>query len=308
MAQTFTRADFLRFKQAPKSPIPTPPGGDNLEKYTGAWTFETAAHLLRRTTFGSTLQQLKDAADSDLDTLMDQLFDTLPLPDEPINFNLEDDPIVPLGSSWINQLYVARDADPEFAQQQIIARTRSLRAWIMQTIFKSGINIREKMTLFWHNHFVTELSIVRDPNFVYNYIHTLRQNALGNFKELVGLITIDPAMLVYLNGNQNNQNAPNENYARELFELFTIGKGDLAGPNDYTTFTEDDVVAAAKVLTGWRDQGFGGRDGGVAGSQFIRPLHDRSNKEFSHRFNNTVITNQFENEYLALIDMIFDQE
>ena len=308
MAKTFTRADFLRFKQAPKAPIPTPPGGDNLDKYTGEWTFETAAHLLRRATFGASLQQMRDAANSDLDSIINQLFEELPLPDEPINFILEDDPFVPIGESWVNQPYVGRDADPDFAQQQQITRRRSLRAWIMQAIFKSGINIREKMTLFWHNHFVIQSSIIQDPNFVYNYIHTIRQNALGNFKDFVGKITIDPAMLRYLNGNQNNQNAPNENYARELFELFTIGKGELAGPNDYTTFTEDDVVAAAKVLTGWRDDGYGGRNGGVASSRFVGPLHDRSNKEFSHRFNNTVISNQLETEYLALIDMIFEQE
>lgn len=102
------------------------------------------------------------------------------------------------------------------------------------------------MTLFWHNHFVT--AETNDPRLEYKYITTIRKNSLGNFKTLTKEITIDPAMLLYLNGNQNTSRAPNENYARELLELFTLGKGELAGPGDYTTFTEVDVAAIAKVL------------------------------------------------------------
>ena len=135
MAQTFTRADLFRLNRRPAAPVPAPPDGDNFNKYTGEWTFETAAHLLRRTTFGATIQQMKDAANSDLDTLLDQLFEELPLPEEPINFNLPDDPNVPIGESWINKPYAPRDSDPQLIQQQQIARIRSLRAWIMQTIF-----------------------------------------------------------------------------------------------------------------------------------------------------------------------------
>ena len=82
---------------------------------------------------------------------------------------------------------------------------------------------------------------------------TAIKNALGNFRDLAKKMTLDLAMLSYLNGNQNTRRAPNENYARELFELFTIGKGDLAGPGDYTNYTEDDIREAARVLTGWRN-------------------------------------------------------
>ena len=113
-------------------------------------------------------------------------------------------------------------------------------------------SLREKMVLFWHNHFVTALGTIGDPRYGFRYNALLRKYALGNFKELALAITIDGAMLKYLNGNRNSKAAPDENYARELQELFTIGKGPEIGPGDYTNYTEDDVKAAAKVLTGWR--------------------------------------------------------
>ena len=96
-----------------------------------------------------------------------------------------------------------------------------------------------------------EQAVVNDPRVVYKYITLLRQNALGNFKQLVEEITVDPGMLFYLNGNQNVVGAPNENYARELLELFSIGKGPTIGEGNYTHYSEQDVLAAAKVLTGW---------------------------------------------------------
>ena len=109
------------------------------------------------------------------------------------------------------------------------------------------------MTLFWHNHFVVEFGDINDARMGYEYCRLLRQHALGNFKQLAKDVTVTPAMLRYLNGNQSTVGAPNENYGRELLELFTVGKGPLIGPGNYTNYTEADVQAAAKVLTGWRD-------------------------------------------------------
>ena len=86
-------------------------------------------------------------------------------------------------------------------------------------------SIREKMTLFWHNHFSTETNDIGNALYVYKHHAMLRSNALGNFKSLVRAVTIDPAMLVYLNGQLNTANAPDENYGRELQELFCCGKG-----------------------------------------------------------------------------------
>lgn len=316
MSKTITRKnlfDFARLDDRTTSvasnPPPMPAGGGGLEKYQGDWNFATASHLLRRTTFGASLAQVREAADSSLEDLIEQLFEVRDLPDEPINFVYPNVPEIPLGESWVYEPYILSDeGDIPNPQQQAQARSASLRAWQLGLLFDPQLSIREKLTLFWHNHFVTELQIVRDPNLMYKYITTLREHATGNFKELVRLITIDPAMLIYLNGDENNVNAPNENYARELLELFTIGKGQLAGPGDYSTFTEDDVVAAAKVLTGWRVIGYRTDQGGEPYGRFISPQHDRSTKQFSHRFNNATIENNEENEYLDLIDMIFQQE
>jgi uncharacterized protein (DUF1800 family) len=122
-------------------------------------------------------------------------------------------------------------------------------------------------------------------------------------------ITIDPAILRYLNGNQNTKVAPNENYARELLELFTIGKGPQVGPGDYTNYTEQDVAEIAKVLTGWVDVGYFSINPAVTvGSAFVPNRHDNSTKQLSYRFNNAVIAPAGVNEYQNLIDVIFQQD
>ena len=275
-----------------------------LEKFSGEWNFESAAHLFRRTTFGATGSQIKEAAKSSLDEVMDLLFAEIELPSEPINYRFDEDPHVPIGESWVGKPVVRSDQAPMIANY----RRSSIRVWQLDNLINSDLNIREQMTLFWHSHFVTEMETVRDASFTYHYITKLRENATGNFKLLTELITLDPSMLRYLNGNQNSNSAPNENYARELLELFTIGKGQLAGEGDYTTFTEQDVTEAAKVLTGWRDTGYFARDDQEVGALFISGRHDRTTKQLSHRFGNAQISNQGAEEYKTLIDIIFHQE
>src|SRR5450432_1068453 len=137
------------------------------------------------------------------------------------------------------------------------------------------------MVLFWHNHFVTETNTVDNALFCYQYNMLLRRHALGNFKEFVRAITVEPAMLRYLNGYTNSKKAPDENYGRELQELFTLGKG----PGSH--YTEEDVKAAARVLTGFRIENkilpevHGVFDGGS---------HDENDKQFSVFYANTIVT------------------
>ena len=192
------------------------------------------------------------------------------------------------------------------------ARAQSLRSWKMESIFKEGLSIYEKMTLFWNNHF----SVVPEnpPLHFLNNI-TLMENALGNFRDLVKKMTIDPAMLIFLNGNENTAKAPNENFARELFELFTIGKGDQVSPGDYSNYTETDIREAARVLTGWiinfphlveNDQSMIELSTDAL-IHFNTNTHDAGDKHFSARFNKQIISNSGPGEYLALIDMIFSQ-
>ena len=102
---------------------------------------------------------------------------------------------------------------------------------------------RERLTLFWSNHFVTEYYDYNRSQYLYQYHSRLQQYALGNFKEFVSAIGLEPAMLLYLNGYSNKKKAPNENYARELYELFTLGEG-----NGYTS---SDITETSRALTGY---------------------------------------------------------
>jgi uncharacterized protein (DUF1800 family) len=155
------------------------------------------------------------------------------------------------------------------------------------------------MTLFWHNHFAMDAGahISDIPAALwYNQYLTLRANALGNFRQMVKAITLDPAMLIFLNGNTNKKTAPNENYGRELQELYTVGKG----PG--SQYTEDDVRAAARVLTGH-----------TVDTNFLYTFspadHDDQNKAFSAFYGGTIITGRSGptgvNELDDMLTMIF---
>jgi uncharacterized protein (DUF1800 family) len=150
---------------------------------------------------------------------------------------------VKLGETWVNY----RPSQPALLNPEN-TRQNSLRSWMAQLAVEQDRNLREKMTLFWHNHIATETIDVNNAMMYYHHTALLRKYALGNFKSFIKDVTLDPAMLVYLNGETNDgskiQNV-NENYGRELQELFCIGKG--AG----SKYTEDDVKAAARVLSGW---------------------------------------------------------
>jgi uncharacterized protein (DUF1800 family) len=280
-------------KQLPRHLAKTQSG---LSPYTGPWTSTELKHLLRRTLFGIAPSDMTHFAGKTMQQCVDEIL-TVPTaaPNPPLNtysYNVNlPDPEVPVGSTWVNASYSGLLDN---------ARRQSLKTWWSGLMIHQDRNILEKMTLFWHNHFATESTVVKDSRFSYKHNALLRANALGNFKSLVKAITIDPAMLKYLNGEDNTKNAPDENYARELQELFTVGK-DLA--NHYT---EDDVQEAARVLTGWRTDRTG------IASFFDSTRHDTANKTFSSFYNNTVITGKTgvtagEEELDALLDMIFNQ-
>jgi len=277
-----------------------PPVLSSLAPYTGAWGREQASHLLRRATFGPTKAQIDAAVQDGLQATLAQLLANQPMPDPPVNPNNTTDPNVPIGQTWINAPY-------SLTANLVGYRNQSLRAWTFGLMVNEGVSIREKMTLFWHNHFA--VSDVNDPKFLYRHITLLRGSAIGNFRQLVKDMTIDPTMLRFLNGNQNTRTAPNENYARELLELFTIGKGTQVGPGDYTNYTETDVIQMARVLTGWRDRGFNSNNPDVPlESYFTLNRHDLGAKQLSHRFDNVTISNMGENEYAHLVDIIFQKE
>ena len=268
----------------------------DLTPYTGEWTTAQAAHLLRRTMFGPTPRHIKRAAEEGLGVTIGQLFADRQPPAPPVYYDYENDPNVGLGETWISSP-VPNPAPPGIFG----ARRRSLLSWQLGLMMQEGVSIREKMVLFWHNHFA-----LADNNAQrgYQYLNTLRTHALGNFRTLTEEVTIAPSMLLYLNGHQNSRQAPNENYARELLELFTIGRGEAVGPGDYTNYTEDDVVQMARALTGWRAVFL---DTGVPVGRFIANRHDTEDKQLSHRFGNAVISNAGDQEYKVVIDHILQQ-
>ena len=272
----------------------------SLTPYTGSWTQTQAAHLLRRTLFGPTLQQINTVVTNGMDATVTQLMSP-PVLTQPLTYN-GNDAVMPQGSTWIGAVC---PTDQIQIQQTENTRRESLAAWHMERINLEQVSIHEKMCLFWQNHFAAESTF--DCRATYNYMHLIRSQALGNFRQLVKDITIDGSMLVFLNGTQNNQFSPNENYARELLELYTIGKGPQVGEGDYTNYTEQDVMEGAKILTGWRIQGFLSATDTTTSSVFEPLLHDTTTKTLSARFGNVTVPNADQNEYSNYIDIIFQQ-
>lgn len=264
----------------------------SLDKYEGSWGKVEASHLLRRTTMGFTQDQLFEVIELGLDKSIEKLLTFKPQTTFPLNFNNPQD-TAPLGTTWVNETSNI---------QNEIARIQSLLAWWFGLMMDNGLSITDKLTLFWHNHFVTEIDVILNGRASYSYLKLLRDNSLGNFKDLVEKITLEPAMLVYLNGDTNTGRAPNENYARELFELFTIGKGPQIANGDYTYYTESDILAAAKVLSGWVIDRLAGK------ASFRRVRHDLTTKQFSYIYGNAKITNNNELEYKDLINLIFSHK
>ena len=251
--------------------------------------------------FGRRYEQLKWSANDGLEATITKLFSEEGYPDPPVNSDYGSDSTVDIGETWINAPYNGNLVG------QMSYREKSLLAWTIGVLLEEGMSIREKLTVFWHNHI--PMAAVLDPKFNYKYIETFRSKAWGNFKQIIKDITIDPAMLIYLNGRQNVKTYPNENYARELLELFTIGKGPIVGPGDYTNYTEDDIREIARVLSGWKDYGFTSESqNGEIYSYFKESNHDTGTKTLSHRFNGAQISNRGDQEYAYLIDIIFQQD
>jgi len=268
-----------------------------IKKYEGDWNKLTAKHLLNRVTYSISRDALSKVVGQGMEASVNELLTDLPMPLPPVNPTYDVDPNVPIGETWVDK--------PE-GEGTATFWFRSLRWWGVKNVIDEGCSAREKMTLFWHNHFVTSTDL-EPMKFRYQYLNLLRTFAFGNFRELTKQMTVNASMLFYLNGDTNTAEAPNENYARELFELFTVGKGDIVGPGDYSRFTETDVLEAAKILTGWTTD-YNPDLAMLPQAQFNEQLHDNSSKQLSQYFNNAIIEGQGASEYEALIDLIFESE
>ncbi len=247
-----------------------------IKAYAGTFGDAELLHLMRRSMFGVKYGEFKKLRGKTLQEAVDAIL-TVPasLPNPPLNNygNLVTDPNVAYGSTWVN---APLDPAVEFY------RKGSVKNWIWGLMVNQTPDIQAKMVLFWHNHFALQFLEIPDSRACYTYTKVLYKHALGNMKDLTRAITIDPAMLFYLNGRLNTKRAPDENYGRELQELFTLGKG----PN--SKYTEDDVKAAARVLTGWNINPLTN----PFTTTFLNTNHDTTDKKFSAFYGNTIIKGQ----------------
>lgn len=273
-----------------------------LNPYAGNWTTNEVMHLLKRTMFGAKKADIDYFLTLSPDAAIDELLNAVTVPTPPVRDyglipdefgTMWDDLGVVQGQTWVNDPNLVSNPDIRGAINSL--RVQSLRKWWAGLIVNQGRSIQEKMVLFWHHHFSVKEGEVENAQFLYRHHALLRSNMLGNFRDLVKQVSIDPAMLVHLNGYVNSKQAPDENYARELQELFTVGRG----PD--SLYTESDVITAARVLTGWRI------NVDPLNSYFDVSAHDMGSKTFSAFYSNTTIAGSGnDNQELdALVDMIF---
>jgi uncharacterized protein (DUF1800 family) len=286
---TYIDVEKVTERQLPENTFRTASG---LAMYTGAFGKAELVQLLKRTLLGVKQSDIQAFTGQPLGAVIDALLTESAVPSPPVNnYNSSSytDANVLSGQTWVNAPYTDGTADS--------LRTTSYKAWWMGQMIKQQPNIQEKMVLFWHNHFSTQTTTIADSRYEYKHNALLRLFALGNFKQLVKQVTLDPAMLRYLNGYLNVKTAPDENYGREMLELFTVGKG----PN--SLYTENDVKAAARVLTGYTVNAT------TISSGFDPNKHDATDKQFSAFYNNTLITGKTgaagATELDDLINMIF---
>ncbi len=281
------------------STVVTPTSISSLTPYTGSWSRIHAGHLLRRATFAPLKSEIDSAINLGLEGTLDLVFANTPLPDPPVYYDYDGHPDAGIGDTWVDL--------PRIDNLDRNARRRSLEAWWVASMPKSSLNIRAKMAFFWHNHF--GINGPGDPRAIYQFITHYHNHSTGDFRQLVKEMTVNPSMLVFLNGNSSTAANPNENFAREILELFTIGKGPQVGEGDYTNYTELDVAELAKAFTGWRTRNLNTtQTGEEPESYFQANRHDTSTKTLSHRFDNATIVNNGADEYKDVIDLIFQQD
>jgi uncharacterized protein (DUF1800 family) len=233
----------------------------------GAFDRDAAAHLLSRAGFGGTPAEIDALQALGLDRAVDALLDGTALGARPDPGSLHATPAArPPRAELAGLSREERQKKLREAARSDGAQLQALRAAWVRRMVLTRHPLEEKMALFWHGHFATSQKEVRSSFHMYRQNELFRSRALGSFRELTRAVAKDPAMLEYLDNARNRKGRPNENFARELLELFTLGIGN---------YTEDDVKEAARALTGWtlRENEF----------FFNRRAHDAGDKLFLGR-------------------------
>ncbi len=277
----------------------------SLEQHSGILGISLAGHLLRRSCYLITPNRIETFAQYSISQAVDELLDSLPT----LNFP---EPIHPnTGEHFIN-LGSRSNLDPSESNG---VRRNFIKNWWLHEALQDETAV-SKMIFFLHTCFITA---DEGSDFKYfDHFSLLRFYALGNFKALAEKICVDNLMLNYLDNTQNEKNSPNENFAREFLELFTIGKGDQAGPGDYTNYTEADIQEAAKLLTGFKTTSDDDRDDPIykdpdtnlTRGRALYSKHNVEDKIFSHHFDNLTIAGATSEEDMwrelhEFVEMIF---
>lgn len=257
----------------------------SLTSYQDTLGRKKAAHLLRRLTFGASKQEIDTFAQYTPQQAVEKLLQ-VPQTDFP-------PPIDPAtGLSWLSPAPTDANSGNEALMQHV-------KCWWLDQMVNAPLSAVEKMSFFMHTHFTTMESRMRYAPALYYQIQLFREYSLGNFKTIARKICLDHAMLRFLDGYLNEVGKPNENFAREFLELYTIGKGPQVGPTDYTNYTEDDIIAASKIFSGFKeDKEFSNFDPETGLAQVIVQTneaglairHDATVKQFSHAFENQQIS------------------
>ncbi|MDW8309727.1 MAG: DUF1800 domain-containing protein [Verrucomicrobiales bacterium] len=208
------------------------------------WNFTTAAHLLNRAGFGGPPVEIERLVQLGPEKAVASLLDYENIPDPtPEPAWAKPDP------ERRAKLEALRQASEEerrrlLRQERQLQRERlvELRGWWLQRMAKGPRPLQEKMVLFWHGHFATSIEKVRDTYLMWRQNELFRRLATGNWLQLLVEVAKDPAMLIWLDQAQSRKQRPNENFAREVMELFALGEGH---------YTEKDVTEAARAFTGW---------------------------------------------------------
>lgn len=206
------------------------------------WNRLRAAHLLNRAGFGGRPEEIDDAVRQGLEHTVQRLLD-FPAAGEP---GPRPDLPEPMDRAELRLLRNLPEAERQQKRQEILRAHReaieNIRGWWIRRMLTTPRPLQEKLTLFWHGHFATSAHEVKNARHMFQQNELFRRLAAGNLRDLVLGISRDPAMLAYLDNNTSRKEHPNENYARELLELFTMGIGQ---------YTEEDVQDAARAFTGW---------------------------------------------------------
>ncbi|KQR92709.1 hypothetical protein ASG01_10865 [Chryseobacterium sp. Leaf180] len=193
-------------------------------------SFINNKHLLWRAGFGPSISQIKDLEKTSVKNLLKDIFSESSF--EPITYQTAD--------FVISETDTANNATQKREMQKITQRQNSeMNLAFLKQMTESRGQLREKMAFFWHGHFATRIN---NPKFNQQLLNILRKDSLGNFRDLLFSVSRSPSMLQFLNNQQNKKDHPNENFAREVMELFTMGQGN---------YTEKDIREAARAFTGW---------------------------------------------------------